>query len=78
MYLVEKKNTRVDCLQYKIIITKETKPNTFKHLFIYGHCDGISKYSFSIIHKVVVKNDGCITSHNKCGEQAFYTNYTGK
>ena len=31
--------------------------------------------SFSIkhehVHKVVVKNGGCITSHNKCGEQAF-------
>ena len=23
-------------------------------------------------------NDGCITSHNKRGEQAFYTKYTGK
>ena len=29
-------------------------------------------------HKVVVNNGGCITSHNKCGEQAFCTKYTGK
>ena len=33
--------------------------------------------SFSIkhehAHEVVVKNSGCITSHNKRGEQAFYT-----
>ena len=73
-----KKTTRVDRLQYEIIVTNDMKPNTFEHLFIYGHCDVISKYSFSIIHKVVVKNDGCITSHNKCREQAFYTKYTGK
>ena len=42
----------------------------------------ITKYSFSIkhehVHEVVVNNDGCITSHNKRGEQAFYTKYTGK
>jgi hypothetical protein len=44
----------------------------------------ISKYSYSFsikhehAHKVVVKNGGCITSHNKRGEQAFYTKYTGK
>jgi hypothetical protein len=30
MYLVERKKTRVDRLQYKIIITNETKPNTLK------------------------------------------------
>ena len=32
-------------------------------------------------HGVVVKNGGCITSHNNLntrGEQAFYTKYTGK
>jgi hypothetical protein len=38
--------------------------------------------SFSIkhehAHKIVVNKGGCITSHNKCGEQAFYTKYTGK
>ena len=38
--------------------------------------------SFSIkhehAHEVVVKNGGCITSHNKRGEQAFYTKYTRK
>ena len=49
----------------------------------------ISKYSYSFsikhehAHEVVVKNGGCITSHNNlntraCGEQAFYTKYTGK
>jgi hypothetical protein len=26
----------------------------------------------------VVKNGICITSHNKRGEQAYYTEYTGK
>jgi hypothetical protein len=40
-----------------------------------GHCDVISKYSFP---QVIVKNGGCISSRNKRGEQAFYTNYTGK
>jgi hypothetical protein len=39
-------------------------------------------YSFSIkhdhAHEAVVNNGGCITSHNKRGEQAFYTKYTGK
>ena len=29
-------------------------------------------------HEVVINNGGCITSHNKCGEQAFCTKYTGK
>ena len=32
-------------------------------------------------HRVLVKNGGCITSHNNLntrGEQAFYTKYTGK
>jgi len=64
----------VDRLQYKII-TNETKPNTSKHWFIYSHCDVISKY---IVHEVVVKNGGCIISHNKRGEQAYYTKYSGK
>jgi hypothetical protein len=54
-----KKNHGVD-LQYKIIITKY---------------QNIAINSFSIkhehAHKVVVKNGGCITSHNKRGEQAF-------
>jgi hypothetical protein len=40
-----------------------------------GHCDVISTYSFP---QVIVKNGGCISSHNKRGEQAFYTKYTGK
>ena len=52
-----------------------TKPNTSKNWFIYSHCDIISKY---IVHEVVVKNGVCITSHNKHGEQAYYTKYTGK
>ena len=30
------------------------------------------------IHKVVVKHGDCNTSHNKRGEQALYTKYTGK
>ena len=30
MYIVGKKKTRVDLLQYKTIITNETKPNTLK------------------------------------------------
>ena len=42
----------------------------------------ITKYSFPIkhehAHEVVVNNGSCITSHNKRGEQAFYTKYTGK
>ena len=68
MYLVEKKPTRVDRLQYKIIITKYLNIGSFsiKH---------------EHVHKVVVKNGSCITSHNNLntrGEQAFYTKYTGK
>jgi hypothetical protein len=52
MYLVEKKPTRVDRLQYKIIITKYLNIGSFsiKH---------------EHVHKVVVKNGSCITSHNK-------------
>ena len=44
----------------------------------------ISKYSYSFsikhehAHEVVVKNGSCNTSHSKCIEQAFYTEYTGK
>ena len=60
MYVDEKKNHRVDRLQYKIIITKY---------------QNIAIISFSIRHEhahdVVVKNGCCITSHNKRGEQAF-------
>ena len=60
MYVVEKKITRWIVLQYKIIITK------YKNIAI---------NSFSIKHEdahdVVVKNGGCMTSHNKRGEHAF-------
>ena len=66
MYVVEKKITGWIVLQYKIIITKY---------------QNIAINSFSIKHEhahdVVVKNGGCITSHDKRGEQAFYTKYTG-
>jgi hypothetical protein len=59
MYVVEKKITGWIVLQY-IIITKY---------------QNIAINSFSIKHEhahdVVVKNGGCITSHNKRGEQAF-------
>ena len=48
---------------------------------VYSCYHKVSKCSFSIkhehAHEVVVKNGGCITSHNKRGEQAFYTKYTG-
>ena len=57
---VEKKIPGWIVLQYKIIITKY---------------QNIAINSFSIkhehAHEVVVKNGGCITSHNKRGEQAF-------
>ena len=60
MSVVEKKITGWIALQYKIIITK------YQNIVI---------NSFSIkhehAHKVVVKNGGCIPSHNKRGEQAF-------
>jgi hypothetical protein len=60
MYVVEKKITGWIVLQYKIIITKY---------------QNIAINSFSIkhehVHDVVVKNGGCITSHNKHGEQVF-------
>ena len=58
-----KKNHRVDrfTILYKIIITKY---------------QNIAINSFSIkhehAHEVVVKNGGCITSHNKRGEQVFF------
>ena len=67
MYVVENKITGWIILQYKIIITKY---------------QNIAINSFSIkhkhVHEVVVKNGGYITSHNKRGEQAFYTKYTRK
>jgi hypothetical protein len=67
MYVVENKITGWIILQYKIIITKY---------------QNIAINSFSIkhehVHEVVVKNRYCITSHNKRGEQAFYTKYTRK
>ena len=54
---VEKKITEWIVLQYKIIITKH---------------QNIAINSFSIkqehVHDIVVKNGGCITSHNKHGE----------
>jgi hypothetical protein len=57
--LLKKKSVWI-VLQYRIIITKY---------------QNIAINSFSIkhehAHKVVVKNGGCITSHNKRGEQAF-------
>jgi hypothetical protein len=60
MYVVEKKITGWIILQYKIIITKY---------------QNIAINNFSIkhehVHEVVVKNGGCIASHNKRGEQTF-------
>ena len=57
MYVVEKKSNRVDRFTISLIITKY---------------QNIAINSFSIkhehAHEVVVKNGGCITSHNKCGK----------
>ena len=68
MYVVEKKITGLIVLQYQIIITK------YQNI-------AINSFSMKPEHanEVVVKNGGCITSHNKRGEQAFfYTKYTRK
>ena len=58
--LLKKKITGWIVLQYEIIITKY---------------QNIAINSFSMkpehAHEVVEKNGGCITSHNKRGEQAF-------
>ena len=41
-----------------------------------GHCYITSKYSSS--HEAIVKNGGCIKSHNKRGELTVYTKHTRK
>ena len=58
--LLKKKSQGGSFLQYKIIITK------YQNI-------AINSFSMKPEHanEVVVKNGGCITSHNKCGEQAF-------
>ena len=55
-----KKITGWIVLQYKIIITKYQNIAINSFLIKHEH-----------VHDVVVKNDGCITSRNKRGEQAF-------
>ena len=69
MYLVEKKQ---GWIVYNKKLWSQMRRN---QILRNGHCDVISKYSFP---QVIVKNDGCISSRNKRGEQAFYTKYTGK
>ena len=60
MYVVEKKITGWIVLQYKIIVTK--------------YLNIAFPSNRSMCTKVVVNNGGCITSHNKRGEQAFIQN----
>ena len=61
-----KKITWCIVLQCKIIITKYLNIE----LYSLGTC--------KVRNEVVVNNGGCITSHNKRGEKAFYAKYTGK
>ena len=68
MYLVEKTQG------WNVYNIKLLSQMRWNQIFRNGHRYVISKY---IVHEVVVKNGGRI-SHNKRGEQAYYTKYSGK
>ena len=64
-----------------MLLKKKSQGGSFYNIKLLSQ--NIAINSFSIKHEhahdVVVKNGGCITSHNKRGEQAFfYTKYTRK
>jgi hypothetical protein len=85
-----KMNMKTKQLENINTVTKKNKKNnsnetSVEHLLYIGlflvTVDVISKYSLPIQHEVILKkNGGCITStsHNKRGEHAYYTTYTGK
>ena len=63
-----------------MLLKKKAQGGSFYNIKLLSQ--NIAIHSFSIkhehAHEVVVKKGSCITSHNKCGEQAFYTKYTRK
>jgi hypothetical protein len=65
-----------------MLLKKNHRVDRFTISNYYHKYQNIAINSFSIKHKhaheVVVKYSSCITSHNKRGEQAFYTNILEK
>ena len=63
-----------------MLLKKESRGGSFYNIKLLSQNIAINSFSIKHehAHKVVVKNGGCITSHNKRGEQAFHTKYTRK
>ena len=64
-----------------MLLKKKSQGGSFYNIKLLSQNIAINSFSIKheYAHKVVVKNGGCITSHNKRGEQAFFfTKYTRK
>ena len=63
-----------------MLLKKKSQGGSFYSIKLLSQNIAINSFSIKHehAHEVVVKNGGCITSHNKRGEQAFYTKYTRK
>jgi hypothetical protein len=60
-----------------MLLKKESQGGSFYNIKLLSQNIAINSFSIKHEHadKVVVKNGGCITSHNKRREQAFYIKY---
>jgi hypothetical protein len=63
-----------------MLLKKKSQGGSFYNIKLLSQNIAINSFSIKHehAHEVVVKNGGCITSHNKRGEQPFYTKYIRK
>jgi hypothetical protein len=63
-----------------VLLKKKSQGGSFYNIKLLSQNIAINSFAMKHehVHEVVVRNGGCITTRNKCGEQAFYTKYTGK
>ena len=63
-----------------MLLKKKSQGGSFYNIKLLSQNIAINSFSIKHehAHEVVVKNGGCITSHNKRGEQTFYTKYIRK
>jgi hypothetical protein len=56
-----------------MLLKKKSQGGSFYNIKLLSQNIAINSFSIKHehVHDVVVKNGGCITSHNKRGEQAF-------